>query len=146
MAGFQLREGPPNIKYFQQSGSTINEWYAGDPVYLSSGKLAIATGADVLGIAAQAATATADTWIAVHLLSLEQIWSISVDSATTPAIASHVGVRYGLTISTGATVLDIASATAAGWYVVGLDERDTAAAGTRVLVKPESDTLQIFGD
>lgn len=145
--GFQLREGPPNVAYFQQSGSTATEWYPGDPVYLSSGKVLIASsGADVLGIAATQATGTASSWIAVYLLSLEQIWSIGVDSATTPVIASHVGVRYGLTVSTGATVLDIASATAAGWYVVGLDERDTAAAGSRVLVKPESDTIQIFGD
>lgn len=145
--GFQLREGPPCIKYFQQSGSTANEFYPGDPVKFSSGKIVIATdGANVLGIAAKAATGTASTWIPVHLLSLEQIWSIGVDSATTPAITSHVGVNYTLTISAGATVLNVAGTTAAGWYVVGLDDRDTAAAGTRVLVKPESDTFEIFGD
>lgn len=145
--GFQLRRGPSNLEYFQQSGSTANEWYSGDPVKLSSGKIVIATdGADVLGIAAKAATGTANSWIPVHLLSLLQIWSIGADAATTPAIASHVGVNYTLTISAGATLLNIAGTTAAGWYVVGLDERDTAAAGTRVLVKPESDTIQIFGD
>ena len=145
--GFQLREGPPNIAYFQQSGSTANEWYPGDPVILSSGKVIIATsGANVLGIAAKAATGTANSWIPVHLLSLEQIWSIGVDGATTPAIASHVGVNYDLTIAAGATVLNIAGTTATGWFVIGLDGRDTPALGSRVLVKAESDTLQIFGD
>ena len=145
--GFQLIEGPPNIVYFQQSGSTATEFYAGDPVKFSSGKIVIATdGAVVLGITAKQATGTANTWLPIHLLSLEQIWSIAVDGATTPAIASHVGVNYTLTISAGATVLNVAGTTAAGWYVVGLDGRDVAAAGSRVLVKPESDALEIFGD
>ena len=145
--GFQLIEGPPNIVYFQQSGSSATEFYAGDPVIFSSGKIIIATsGADVLGISAKKATGTANTWLPIHLLSLEQIWSIAVDGATTPAIASHVGVNYNLTISAGATVLNVAGTTAAGWYVIGLDGRDVPAAGTRVLVKPESDTILPFGD
>lgn len=145
--GFQLIEGPPNIAYYKQTGTSATEWYPGDPVILTSGKLLIATsGTDVFGIAAKKATAVADSWIPVHLLSLEQIWSIAVDSATTPSIASHVGISYGLTISTGVTVLNLAGSTAAGWVVTGLDERDVAAAGTRVLVKPEIATYAGMGD
>jgi len=144
--GFQLIEGPPNIAYYMQSGSTATEWYPGDPVILSSGKVIIATsGTDVFGIAAKKATGTANSWIPVHLLSLEQIWSIQADSAMTPLV-THVGLSYNLTISAGVTVLNITGTTAAGWVVTGLDERDVAAAGTRVLVKPEIATLAGMGD
>jgi len=136
MAGFEYRSGPYQVKYFPESSGTANDWYAGDPVYLSSGRLDIAANStSLLGVSMAAATGTIDTQCPVILFDPMTQWAINVDSATTPAQATHVGTDYGLTVSTGATVLNLAGATAQGFRVVSLDRRDVAAAGSRVNVQ-----------
>lgn len=145
MAQFQLIEGPAAIRKLGEGGST-QTFKCGDPLIISSGQLIIATsGADVWGIAQQDASGTQATILEYYLALPGQIWSISVDAATTPALTSHVGARYDLTISAGATVLNIAGGAGDGWMVVDLDDRDVAAAGTRVLVTPYYSTCDAIG-
>ncbi len=135
MAGFEYRHGPLEVKYFPESSGSANDWYAGDPVYLASGRLDIAANStSILGVAFAPATGTSDNMIPVALFDPNTTWAINVDSATTPAQATHVGTDYALTVSTGATVLNLAGATAQGFRVIELDRRDTAAAGSRVNV------------
>ena len=146
MAGLQYREGPRLVLPGYETSGSANDWYAGDPVIVSSGLLVIATsGADVWGIATAPATGTENTKVMVEIALPGTIWSVNVDAATTPAQASHVGVSYDLSISAGATLLDLASGTAAGWVVVALDTRDTPAAGTRVLVTPQYASCDAIG-
>jgi len=135
MAGFEYRSGPLDVQYFPETTGTANDWYAGDPVYTSSGRLLIgANSTSLLGVALAPATGTQDNMIPVAMFDPQTNWAINVDGATTPAVASHVGTDYGLTISTGSTVLNLAAATAQGFRVISLDRRDVAAAGSRVNV------------
>ena len=144
--GLQFIEGPKLLIYGYEISGTALDWYAGDPVIVTSGRLVIATsGADVWGIAQANATGTADTRCPVEIILPGQVWSINVDAATTPLHTSHVGVVYTLTIATGATVLNVAGTTSTGWMILDLDTRDVAAAGTRVLVTPSYATCDAIG-
>lgn len=134
--GFQLVEGNPSIVYIGEH-TTSGSFAAGDPVKVeTTGLLKLASSsAAVFGIALKAASGTASTSIPVIVLTPDLVWSIETDSATTPAI-THLGIAYDLTIATGATVLNLAGGESTEKYVVvELDERDTPAAGTRVLVR-----------
>ncbi len=145
MAGFQLRQGNPNIVEIPEH-TTAGSFAIGDPVKVDSGKLKIASDdQDIFGIAMKAATGTAGTDIPVAVLTPEQIWSINADSATTP-LTTMVGASYGLTISAGATVINLAGGTTAGhWILDSLDQRDTAAAGTRVCVRASYGVCDAIG-
>lgn len=143
--GFQLRKGSPEIVP-RLEHATDGSFEVGDPLKVTSGKVQIATaGADVYGIAMTAASGTEDTEISVALLTPNQTWSISVDGATTPAEATHVGNHYALTIVAGATLLNVAGGAAAGFVVEELDTRDTAADGSRVVVRAEYATCDGIG-
>jgi len=146
LAGLQFIEGPKLLIYGYETSGTALDWYAGDPVIVTSGRLVIATsGADVWAIAQANATGTADTRCPIEIVLPGQVWSINVDAATTPLHTSHVGLRYNLTVATGATVLNVAGGAADGWMVLDLDTRDVAAAGTRVLVTPFYSTCDAIG-
>jgi len=134
--GFQLVEGNPSVVYIGEH-TTHGSFAAGDPVKVeTTGLLKIASSsAAIFGIAQGPYTATAGTPIPVIVLTPDLVWAIETDSATTPAI-THLGIAYDLTISAGATVLNLAGGESTEKFIVmELDGRDTAAAGTRVLVR-----------
>jgi hypothetical protein len=119
-----------------QEGGSSQSFVEGDLVKYSSGQAVIATDGTVnIGVAAQSASGTQATELAIYEINPEQIWSVYADSATTPAVGTHVGGDYDFaSFTTNTTYLNL---TAAGTdaIVVGLDPRDTPAAGTRVLVR-----------
>ena len=145
--GFQLVEGDPSVVYVKEH-ATHGSFEAGDPVKIATtGKLQIASSSDaVFGIAQAKYTGTENTLVPVIVLTPQQVWSIETDAATTPAI-THLGIAYDLTISAGATVLNLAGGEQTEAYVVmELDTRDTPAAGTRVLVRASVQVSDAMGN
>ena len=130
----RLWSGPPNLKKFKEGATqTFKE---GDPVKVSSGLIVIATdGNDLAGIAAQKASGTTNADAFVYVITPEQVWSVFCTG--TPATASHVGNGYdfaGFTAGNN-TTLSLATTINKDAIVQALDPRDTAASGTRVLVR-----------
>ena len=141
MGKFELWSGPPNVKSYPEAAS--QSFSAGDLVILSSGSVAIATdGQDVAGVALQNASTTTGTEIKVSVITPQQVWS--VESTGTPA-ATMEGSQYDIaSFSAGAMVVSV---TAGGTDVTlqQLDPRDVAASGSRVLVRFNPGSADLWG-
>jgi hypothetical protein len=132
---FRLWSGPPHLQKFKEGGST-QTFKEGDPVKHSSGVVVIATdGNDITGIAAGKATGTSGSDCYVYVVTPEQVWSAYTSG--TPATSTHVGNGYDLANFTAGnnTVVSLATTTNKDVICCGLDPRDTAASGTRILVR-----------
>jgi hypothetical protein len=141
---FRLWSGPPHLKKFKEGGTqTFKE---GDPVKLSSGVIVIATdGNDITGIAAKKASGTSAADCYVYVVTPEQVWSASTSG--TPATATHVGNGYDLASFTAGnnTVVSLSTTTNKDVICVGLDPRDTAASGSRILVRFNYASCDLIG-
>lgn len=130
----RLWSGPPNLKKFKEGATQT--YYEGDLVKLSSGLIVIATdGNDVCGVAAKKASGTTNADAFVYVITPEQVWSVYTSG--TPATATHVGNGYDFASFTAGNynVLSLSTTTNKDALVQALDPRDTAASGTRVLVR-----------
>ena len=134
MSKLELWSGDPNIREYPEGGST-QTFVEGDLVFFSSGSVIIATnGEDVVGVAASNASGTTGDPVNVQVVTPEQVWSVTTVGAT-PAQATHVGGLYSFEVFTAALVTLSLASSGADVIVVGLDPRDTPAAGSRVLVR-----------
>lgn len=141
MGKFELWSGPSNVKsYPEESGQS---YLAGDLVIFDGGTVKIATdGTDVMGVAIDKASATADTERKVHVITPEQIWS--VESTGTPD-ATMIGDAYDVAnFTAGLMVVNVGTG---GTDVVlwDLDPRDVPASGSRVLVKFVPGSCDMWG-
>jgi len=129
--GFRLAEGNPLVKIYPEASS--QSFAAGDLVYLVSGKVTVvAADTDLYGIAGKAASTTADTEIPVYIITPEQTYMCEID--TTSAVA-HVGVDYGLNITSGSMAVNQGEESTTSVTVVDLVDVAGTTSHPRVLVK-----------
>lgn len=104
----------------------------GDALVMSSGKVVIATSDQtIFGVAAQDATGTTSSSVAVYLADPATLFTGQVD---TTSAASQIGLKYGLNIGTaGSMSIDIADTTTTSVRVVDIHPHDGAKALGRVL-------------
>lgn len=117
---------------------------AGDLVYMTSGAVKIVTSDQtVFGAAAENASGTTGTSIAVYPADPATVWTAQVD---TTSAASQVGGKYGLNIGTaGSMSIDIADTTTTSVRVIDIHPHDGAKALGRVLFYWRTKALQSDG-
>lgn len=133
MGKFVLWSGPTHVR--EGPEETSQSFLAGDLVILDSSTAEVkiaTTGADVMGVAIDKASTVDDTVLKYHMVTPEQVWS--VESTGTPA-ATMIGIGYVIaSFSAGGMVADVGN-TGSDIVIDALDPRDTAASGSRVLVR-----------
>lgn len=134
---FKLKWGNPHIIDLPETSGTALDWYAGDPVKLTSGRLVIASNAVIAGIAMVSATGTQDTMCPVSLVDPTQVWC-----------AEYIGTA-SVTDGFSEKALDFSpnssgvSTTGSGDIIIlKEDERDGWGANKRILVRFQSAACQ----
>lgn len=146
--GFVLREGNPNVRLYEEHGTT-QTFNKGDLVVLSSGgdvchkvkasttttTTAISTG--IIGVAGKDATGTDNSLIPVYVISPEQVWEVHAAPSVKPNTAAYldkgdlVKLAYkavtNYTLSNGTTSM---TTDVGAWYA----KNSAAGAGTGAVV------------
>jgi len=135
--GFKLKSGNPHILPFDETSGSANDWYANDPVKLSSGRLVIADNGTILGIAQSAATGTEDARVNVSLVDPTQVWE--ADYIGTLA-NTGTGVEAALDFTPNAS--GVATGGTGDVIILKDDERDGYGANKRVLVRFQATACQ----